>query len=92
LVAVTNDRKFVIGDSGSITPGDELTGVVVIVISPHRAIIFPKISRATELMTAKGVTNQESTIIYTRVDNDYVDCMNSRIIESAFEYYIDPNL
>lgn len=91
IVYVTKDRKFAIGDNGSISIGGESEGITVIVISPTHALVFPRTVTAIELMQKVGATNQESTIKYLEVGNDYVDSINNVIREHAFEYYIDPN-
>ncbi len=91
LVAIAKDRKFVIGDNGSISMGDEFEGMTVIVISPTHALAFPRASTALELMKKIGVTSQTSTIVRLEIDNDLVDTLNERIVDNAFEYYIDPN-
>lgn len=92
IVYTASDRKFAIGDNGSISIGEEFDGVAVIVISPSHALIFPKARTALELMGKVGATNQVSTIEYREIDNDFVDIINRCVCERAFEYYIDPNI
>ncbi len=91
VVAVSNDRKFAIGDNGSISIGEQFDGATVIVVSPSHALIFPKARTALALMEELKITNQESTIEYREFGNDFVDFVNERVIDWAFEYYIDPN-
>ncbi|MFA5876840.1 MAG: DUF4238 domain-containing protein [Candidatus Paceibacterota bacterium] len=91
FVAISNDRKFAIGDNGSISMGDEFDGMAVIVISPSHLLAFPKTRTAVELMEKIGMTNQESKVVYLNIENDLVALINEKIIDRAFEYYIDPN-
>jgi len=90
--AAARDKKFAIGDNGSISMGEEFDGVTIIVISPDYALVFPKARTALEIMEKTGVTAEQSTVKYLQVGDEYVEPINRRILDRAFEYYIDPNL
>jgi len=88
----SKDKKFMVSDSGSLCWGDEVDGMIIIVLSPIHALMFPRIKNAIKSMEELGVTNQQSTIKYKVADNEFVDFVNKKVLENSFEYYIDPNL
>lgn len=91
IVAIASDKKFGIGDNGSISIGEEFDGITIIVISPYNALIFPKTRSALEFMKVLKVSNQQSTVIYAKQSNTFVEAVNRCIFNRAFEYYVDPN-
>ncbi len=92
FIFTSKGRKFIVSDSGSVCRGDEFDGMVIIVISPIHAIMFPKIKPALGVMTKKDVSKNESTVVYEDAAEDLVDLINEMAIKSSSEYYIDPNL
>jgi hypothetical protein len=88
----SENKKFMVSDSGSLCWGDEFDGMVIIVLSPIHAIMFPRIKNALSLMEKLGVNNEKSNVIYEKADDDLVDLVNDKVLKSSFEYYIDSNL
>lgn len=85
-------KKFMVSDSGSLCWGDEFDGMVVIVLSPIHAVMFPRIKKALVLMEKLGVNNKKSNVIYENADEELIDLINNKVLKSSFEYYINPNL
>ncbi len=85
-------KKFMVSDSGSLCRGDEMNGIVIIVLSPLHAIMFPRTIKAVELMEKLRVKNDQSTIIFEDISDKDVDIINKMVLEDSFEYYIDPNI
>ena len=80
-----------VSDSGSLCWGNEFNGMVIIVLSPIHAIVFLKLEQSLELMKKMKFTNLKSNILYEDISEDIVDIINNRVVESSFEYYINPN-
>lgn len=93
FVFTSKGKKFIIGDNGSLSLGGELDGVVIIVLSPDHALMFPKITKACEVMAKYGMklNEEQHRIIYEDIDDEGVDVVNNKMIARSFEYYVDPN-
>lgn len=94
FVYISKNKKFFLGDSGSIGSGeDEFNGMVFLVISPHHIVGFPRTLSAAKILAEMkiGINNKTPVIVFPKVDDDLVDSLNSKIANAAFEYYIDPN-
>ena len=91
FVFTSKNRKFMVSDSGSLYWGSEFDGMVVIVVDPLHAIMFPRLKQALEIMKNRQYTNKESNVIYENAPDDIVDMINDRVLKGSFEYYIDPN-
>lgn len=92
FVFKTKGKKFIVSDSGSLCWGNEFKGMVVIVISPECAIMFPRLESALEIIKKTGIDKKKSTISYIDIDDNLVNAINKKAVRSSFEYYIDPNL
>lgn len=92
FVFTSRCKKFIVSDSGSLCRGNEFDGMVIIVLSPIHAVMFPRLKTALEIMTKKGVSKNESTVIYEDATEELVDLINEMAIKSSSEYYIDPSL
>jgi hypothetical protein len=94
FVYTSTNKKFFLGDSGSIGSGeDEFNGAVFLVISPHHLVGFPRTLTAAKILTKMkiGINNKNPIVLFLKVDDDLVDSLNLKIADTAFEYYIDPN-
>ena len=86
------NEKFMVSDSGSLCWGDEFDGMVIIVLSPIHAVMFPRLKKALALMEKLGINNKKSNVIYEIADEELIDLINKKVLKSSFEYYINPNL
>jgi|GEM_PF-2236727 len=94
FVFKSSNKKFLLGDSGSLCLGEnEFNGMVFLVISPRHIIGFPRINTAAEMLAeAKiGINNKIPICSFPKVDDDLVGTLNSKIADAAYEYYVDPN-
>jgi hypothetical protein len=89
VVFELKDKRFVIGDSGSISMGGEFDGVVVIVISPQHALMFPRTLKALEVMKKFNIKNSDPLILYESAPDDVVDIINDRVKEQAYRYWVE---
>lgn len=87
----SKNKKFMVSDSGSLCWGDEFRGMVIIVLSPSHAVMFPRLKNAIKIMEKLKVNNQKSTVIYEDLSEEEVDDINTHVLRNSFEYYIDVN-
>ncbi len=81
--------RFIVGDNGSLSIGDEFSGVVIIVVSPQYAIMFPKLQRGFEIMNKLGLSRSKHAILYEEVDDQLVELINSRTADAAYSYWVE---
>lgn len=88
FVFTSKSKKFMIGDSGSISFGGELDGITIIVISPSKALAFPKSLLAMEILANNGLNSGQGLLIHKDIGDDLVAIINSVVKDHSYEYYI----
>lgn len=89
FVLKTSNKRFVIGDNGSISLGAELDGLIVIVVSPWVALMFPRTLKATEMMKQHTVKLYDCLLLFEDIKDDVVDLINKRTKEQAYAYWVE---
>lgn len=85
----SSSKKFIIGDSGSLSMGDELKGVVIIVISPYVALLFPRPSAAVEMMKERHLKLSNPLLMYEDCDDELVETINKATRHQAFAHWVE---
>ena len=91
FVLHSHGKRFIIGDNGSLSMGSEFDGVVIIVLSPQYAIMFPRLLSAQKIMNELGLSQIEHKILYEEMNDQLVELVNSKTAELTYEYWVDPN-
>lgn len=83
------DKNFIIGDSGSLSFGGEFDGIIIIVISPEYALMFPRMLKALEIMREFNKKIGDPLIIYETAPCDIVGMINERTKDQAYKYWVE---
>ena len=89
FVFKTLDKRFVIGDNGSLSMGGELDGIIVIVVSPSVALMFPRTLKATEMMKQYSIKLYDCLLVFENIKDDLVDLINDKTKEQTFAYWVE---
>ena len=85
----SSEKKFIIGDSGSLSFGGELDGVIIIVVSPEWSLMFPRTLNAVEVIKRFKLKVGDPLLVYENAPEDIVDLINQRTKDQAYEYWVE---